>query len=262
MDRLAPILTAHQPLLVALSGGVDSSLLLAVAAEVVGVRQVAAAIVASEGVTGEELIRARRVAAQVGARLYVAAEPLLDDPRYTTNDGGRCYYCRSHMYRVLRDIALDHAIPWIADGTQADDRPGERPGFVARQEAGVIAPLWEAGWDKARIRAEARARGLITAEVPSNACLASRLPTGTPVTLERLDQVARAEAALRAAGLRQVRVRHHGEHARVELGAADLDTLPGKSLPPELQAALRATGFTEVSVGLYGGAQEDKVGPP
>ncbi len=258
MDRLAPILIAHQPLLVALSGGVDSSLLLALAAEVVGKQQVAAAIIVSEGVTGEELIRARRVATQIGVRLYVATEPLLDDPLYTANDGGRCYYCRTHMYRALRDIALANAIPWIADGTQADDQPGERPGFIAREEAGVIAPLWEAGWGKTRIRAEAAKRGLISADTPSNACLASRLPTGTPVTAALLDQVARAEAALRNAGLRQVRVRHHGTKARVELGADDLATLPDGRLSDTLEAAVRAAGFSEVTVAPYGGDAADR----
>jgi len=253
MDRLAPILIAHQPLLVALSGGVDSSLLLAVAAEVVGKHQVAAAITISEGVTGEEQIRARRVASQVGVRLYLAVEPLLDDPLYTANDGGRCYHCRTHMYRALRNIALANAIPWIADGTQADDQSSERPGFIARQEAGVIAPLWEAGWNKVRIRSEAKMRHLITADTPSNACLASRLPTGTPVSMELLDQVARAEAALHDAGLRQVRVRHHGDHAQVELGRNDLATLPDGRLPDTLKAAIRSTGFIEVTVAPYGG---------
>ncbi len=258
MDHLAPILIAHQPLLVALSGGVDSSLLLAVAAEVVGKQQVAAAIIVSEGVTGEEQIRARRVASQIGVRLYLATEPLLDDPLYTANDSGRCYYCRTHMYRALRDIALANAIPWIADGTQADDQPGERPGFIARQEAGVIAPLSEAGWGKARIRAEAAERGLITADTPSNACLASRLPTGTTVTVALLDQVARAEAALRSAGLRQVRVRHHGAHARVELGRDDLATLPDGRLSDTLEAAVRGVGFSKITVAPYRGDAADR----
>jgi len=251
MDRLAPILTAHQPLLVALSGGVDSSVLLAVAAELLGTDAVAAALIVSEGVTGDEQVRARRVAGQIGVRLYVAVEPLLDDPDYVANQADRCYHCRRHMYRNLRDIAVANAIPWIADGTQADDAPSERPGFVAREEAGVIAPLWAAGWGKERIRAEAAARGLITADVPANACLASRLPTGTPVTLERLAEVARAEAALHAAGLRQVRVRHHGHHACVELGPADLATLPGGHLPAALEARVRAVGFTQITVAPY-----------
>lgn len=251
MDRLVPILTIHQPLLVALSGGVDSSLLLAVAAEVLGKQQVAAAIIVSEGVTGEEQVRALRVAAQIGVRLYVAVEPLLEDPAYVANQADRCYHCRCHMYRSLRDIAIANAIPYVADGTHAGDRSDERPGFVAREEAGVITPLREAGWDKARIRAEAARRGLITADVPANACLASRLPTGTPVTMARLDQIARAEAALHQAGLRQVRVRHHGTHARVELVVADLATLPDGRLPASLEAAVSAAGFTEISVAPY-----------
>ncbi|RMF85873.1 MAG: hypothetical protein D6739_03920 [Nitrospirae bacterium] len=255
MDRLTAILRDHQPLLVALSGGVDSSLLLAVAAEVLGVQQVAAATVVSEGVTPEEVLRARRVAEALGVRFYLAVEPLLEDAAYAANGPDRCYHCRRHMYRTLREVALARSIPWIADGTHADDDAGDRPGFVAREEAGVLAPLRQAGWGKERIRAEARRRALVTAEEPANACLASRLPTGTPVTLERFAQVARAEAALRAAGLGLVRVRHHGPVARVELGEAELARLPGGRLPEALERAVLAAGFERVEVARYHGGR-------
>lgn len=256
MERLQAILKGHAPLLVGLSGGVDSSVLLAVAVEILGKGKVAAAIVASEGVTGAEVVRAGRVARHVGARLFLLAEPLLDDAAYAANDGRRCYYCRRHMYRALRDLAIQLSFPFIADGAQADDLTDDRPGAVARDEAGVISPLQIAGWDKARIRAAAIRRGLPTAATPANACLASRLPHGTPVTLGRLRQVEAAEAALRGLGMRQVRVRHHGDLARVELGGTDLSRLPAGALPAEVEAAVRAAGFQVVTVGPYRGPEE------
>jgi len=256
MERLQPILTSHAPLLVGLSGGVDSSVLLAVAVETLGKEAVAAAIVVSEGVTGAEAVRASQVARHVGASLFLLSEPLLDDSDYVANDGRRCYYCRRHMYHALRDLAAQLAIPWVADGAQVDDQADDRPGFVARDEAQVISPLQMAGWDKARIRAEAARRGLPTAREPANACLASRIPQGTPVTLTRLHQVEAAETALRTSGLRQVRVRHHGDLARVELGGADLFRLRAGKLPAEAEAAIRAAGFHAVTIGPYHGAEE------
>jgi len=256
MERLQAILKEHNPLLIGLSGGVDSSVLLAVAVETLGKEGVAAAIVVSEGVTGAEAVRASQVAQHVGASLFLLSEPLLDDSDYVANDGRRCYYCRRHMYRALRDLAARIAMPWVADGAQVDDQADDRPGFVARDEARVISPLQMAGWDKARIRAEAARRGLPTAHEPANACLASRIPQGTPVTLARLRQVEAAERALRASGLRQVRVRHHGDLARVELGGADLFRLPDGELPAEAEAAIRAAGFHTVTVAPYRGVEE------
>jgi len=256
MERLQAILTSHAPLLVGLSGGVDSSVLLAVAVETLGKEAVAAAIVVSEGVTGREAVRASRVAQHVGASLFLLSEPLLEDSDYVANDGQRCYYCRRHMYRALRDLATRLAMPFVADGAQVDDLADDRPGVVARDEARVISPLQMAGWDKARIRTEAASRGLPTAREPANACLASRIPHGTPVTLERLRQVEAAETALRTSGLRQVRVRHHGDLARVELGGADLFRLPGGALPAEAEAAIRAAGFQTVTIAPYRGIEE------
>jgi uncharacterized protein len=259
MERLQTILRSHAPLLVGLSGGVDSSVLLAVAVEILGKEAVAGAIVVSEGVTGAETVRASRVAQHVGASLFLLSEPLLGDRDYVANDGRRCYYCRRHMYRALRDLADQLGMPFVADGAQVDDPADERPGFVARDEAGVISPLQMAGWNKARVRMAAADRGLPTAREPANACLASRIPPGTPVTRERLRQVESAEAALRTSGLRQVRVRHHGELARVELGGSDLFRLPSGKLPIAAEEAIRTAGFQTVTVAPYRG--EEEAGP-
>jgi uncharacterized protein len=259
MESLQAILKHHAPVLIGLSGGVDSSVLLAVAVETLDKINVAAAIVVSEGVTGAEVLRAHRVAQHVGTRLFLLSEQLLDDPEYVANGERRCYHCRRHMYGALRALAADLAMPFVADGNQMDDLGDDRPGTVARDEAGVVSPLQMAGWGKARIRAAAASRGLPTADEPANACLASRIPHGTPVTLGRLHQVAEAEAALRGLGLRQVRVRHHGDLARVELGTADLRRLPEGELPADALAAVRATGFHEVTVVRYRGADEEIV---
>jgi uncharacterized protein len=258
MESLQAILKDHAPLLVGLSGGVDSSLLLAVAVETLGKGKVAAAIVVSEGVTGAEVLRAHQVAQHVGTRLFLLSEQLLDDPDYVANGERRCYHCRRHMYGALRSLAASLAFPYVADGNQLDDLGDDRPGLVARDEAGVLSPLLMAGWGKARIRTAAASRGLPTADEPANACLASRIPHGTPVTLGRLRQVEVAEQALRGFGLRQVRVRHHGDLARVELGAADLRRLPDRVLPGAALAALRTSGFHEVTVVPYRGADEER----
>jgi uncharacterized protein len=251
MESLQAVLQAHAPLLVGLSGGVDSSLLLAVAAETLGKPYVAAAIVVSEGVTDAEVLRAYQVAQHVGTRLFLLTERLLDDRDYVANGERRCYHCRRHMYGALRRLAADLSRPFVADGNQLDDLQDDRPGLVARDEVGVISPLLLAGWGKARIRAAAADRGLPTADEPANACLASRIPHGTPVTLSRLRQVEAAESALRGFGLRQVRVRHHGDLARVELAPTDLGRLDDGALPDDLLAALRTTGFHEATVGSY-----------
>jgi uncharacterized protein len=161
------------------------------------------------------------------------------------------------MYGALRRLAADLEIPFVADGNQMDDLQDDRPGLVARDEAGVVSPLQIAGWNKPRIRAAATSRGLPTADEPANACLASRIPHGTPVTLGRLNQVEAAETALHHLGLRQVRVRHHGDLARVELGGADLRRLEDSELPAPALEALRTNGFHEVTVVRYRGADEE-----
>jgi uncharacterized protein len=175
-----------------------------------------------------------------------------DDPRYAANPTDRCYFCKAELWARLVPLARERGMT-IVDGTNADDLADHRPGARAAAEHGVRSPLADAGLTKADIRARSAARGLPTASQPSSPCLASRLPYGTAVTPERLRAVERAEAALRALGVRgDLRVRYHGDLARVELAAAELDAWLAPPRLAGLRAAVRAAGFARVAVDLRG----------
>jgi uncharacterized protein len=171
-----------------------------------------------------------------------------DDPGYTANGDQRCYFCKRELYRLCREAAARHGLAVIADGFNADDRRDHRPGHRAAAEAGVQSPLAEAGLGKAAIRAWSEALGLPTWDKPQLACLASRIPYGTAVTPERLHQVERAEAAVRALGLRVFRVRHHGEVARLEVAEEELAQAFARR--EALAAAIKGAGFRSASLDL------------
>lgn len=233
---------------VAFSGGVDSSVLLHAAHARLGER--AAGVVAdSASLPRRELAEARAVAARIGARLVVLGTTELDDPRYRANAGDRCYFCKSALFDALEPWARAQGFATIAFGEIADDALDVRPGGRAARERGVRAPLAEAGFTKADVRRYAREHGLPVADKPASACLASRLPVGTTVTRERLARIEGAEDALKDLGLRVVRVRDHGELARVELGRDEIEA--GRSLLPRILDALRAHGFARVELSAY-----------
>jgi uncharacterized protein len=232
---------------VADSGGVDSTFLLAVAREVLG-DGVLALTAHSPSVPESERVEARALAARLGVRHLEVESREGDDPAYTANTDQRCYYCKRELYQRCRQVADVEGITMIADGFNLDDRRDHRPGHRAAAEAGVCSPLAEAGLGKAAIRAWSEALGLPTWDKPQLACLASRIPYGTAVTPERLGQVERAEAAVRALGLRSFRVRHHGEVARLEVSAEEL---PGAfALREALAAALKQAGFRSAALDL------------
>ena len=215
-------LGALEGALVAFSGGVDSTFVLAVAREVLGER--ALALTAhSPSVPLAEREEARALARRLGARHLEVESHEGDDPRYAANPVDRCYYCKSELYRLCEDAARREGLPAVLDGFNADDRRDHRPGHRAAEERRVRSPLAEAGLVKDEVRAWSEAYGLPTWDKPQMACLASRLPYGTAVTPERLAQVERAEAGLRALGLRNLRVRWHGEIGRVEVAADELE---------------------------------------
>ncbi|HET9599779.1 MAG TPA: ATP-dependent sacrificial sulfur transferase LarE [Anaeromyxobacteraceae bacterium] len=224
-DRLAAMkasLGALEGALVAFSGGVDSTFVLAVAREVLGDR--ALALTAhSPSVPHAEREEARALARRLGARHVEVESHEGDDPRYAANPVDRCYYCKSELYRLCGEVAQREGIAAVLDGFNADDRRDHRPGHRAAEERRVRSPLAEAGLVKDEVRAWSEAYGLPTWDKPQMACLASRLPYGTAVTPERLAQVERAEAGLRALGLRNLRVRYHGEIGRVEVAADELE---------------------------------------
>ncbi len=247
MERMRAALASGGGALVAFSGGVDSTLVLAVAHQVLGARAVALTA-HSPSVPEAERAEARTLARGIGARHLEVASGEGDDPRYRANGTDRCYYCKSELYRLCAEAARREGLPAIVDGFNADDRADHRPGHQAAHEAGVRSPLAEAELTKAEVRAWSEALGLPTWDKPQMACLASRLPYGVEVTPERLAQVERAEAAVRAAGLRSFRVRWHGEIGRLEVAAEEWPAALVRR--EELAEAIKSAGFKLAALDL------------
>ena len=243
---------AHGPVLLGFSGGVDSAYLASVAVEALGRSDVLAVIGRSASYPAEQWRMARAVAEQCGVPVLEVDTRELADPRYAANPSDRCYFCKAELWARLTPLAVERGM-LVIDGTNADDLGDWRPGARAAAEAGVRSPLAELGFTKAEIRERSAARELPTAHAPSAPCLASRLPYGTPVTTARLAQVERAEAALRLLGVRgDLRVRHHGALARVELAPAELDRWSEPARLARLRDAVLAAGFSRVAVDLRG----------
>jgi uncharacterized protein len=234
----------------AYSGGVDSSYLLALLAESRGKDGFLAVIGVSASLAARQLAQARAVAALLGVPLVELGTHELDRPEYRANLGDRCFYCKDTLYATLRGL---YPQATILDGSQRDDAQGHRPGREAARLHGVQSPLMDAALGKAEIRALSARRGLPTADLPATPCLASRFPAGTPVSAEGLARVEAAEDLLHALGLREFRVRHHeGGLARVEVLPADLARLAGTPLGQAVVAGLKSLGFRFVTVDLEG----------
>lgn len=238
---------------VAFSGGVDSSVLLHAARRVLG-DGVVGVIADSPSLPRRELAEARAVASAIGAELVVIETVELDDERYRANAGDRCYFCKSALFAAMEPWARAHGFRALAFGEIVDDLADVRPGAQAAREFGVVAPLSAGGWTKDDVRRYAREHDLVVADKPSSACLASRLPVGTIVTRERLLRIERAEEALRAHGLRQLRVRDHGERARVEVGGDEVDF--ARTIAARAERELATLGFETVEWGVYRTAAE------
>jgi uncharacterized protein len=228
--------------LVAYSGGVDSAYLALAAHRVLGGR--ALAVTAdSESLARDQRTLALEVAARFGFSHRLLRTRELDDPLYARNEQDRCYHCKTELFRRLLPLAAAEGFAQVAYGLIVDDLSDFRPGQRAAAEAGVRAPLAEAGLTKEDVRALSREAGLPTAELPASPCLSSRLPYGTPVTREALARVDRAESALRALGFRELRVRHLGEAARVEIAREELERLQDPALHSAVLAAVRGAGY-------------------
>ncbi|MDR2974047.1 MAG: ATP-dependent sacrificial sulfur transferase LarE [Propionibacteriaceae bacterium] len=241
-------------LAVAFSGGVDSAVLLAVAARQRGVEQVVAILAVSASLAAHERIGAHRTAAQIGVPVVEVATTELDDPNYRANGPDRCFHCKNTLFTQITDEIVEaYGIDAVAYGENADDasRP-DRPGAQAATDHHVLRPLAQAGLTKAMVRSLARELGLDVADKPAAPCLASRIPHFEDVTADKLRQIDRAEQVTRDLGFTDARVRHHGDIARVEL---PLEELP-RAFEPEtrrrLVSALRHIGFGYVTLDLAG----------
>jgi uncharacterized protein len=252
-QRLVSWLQRRGSVLIGYSGGVDSAYLAAVAVETLGPARVLGVIGRSASYPDSQWTSARRVANEIALSVREVETRELDDPRYAANPSNRCYFCKTELWSRLVPMAAELGYAIVADGTNLDDLSGHRPGKAAAKEWGVASPLAESGLTKAAIRELSQRRGLGTWDQPSSPCLSSRLPTGIAVTPLRLAKVEAAERAARAAGVRgDLRVRYHGDTARVEVAAEELPRWRSEEAKSALRAAITEAGFARVELDLRG----------
>ena len=264
LDALRAELIGIGRVAVAFSGGADSAFLAWVARKTLGRENVLCVTAVSPSLAPEELADCRALAAEWDLRHLEVATRELADPAYSANDGSRCYHCKATLMEALEETCArgarsagaegderDGAAPWtVVLGVNLDDLGDHRPGQIAAAERGAQFPLVDAGFTKDAVRSCSRQLGLRTWDKPAAACLASRVPYGTPVTLDTLRSVADAESALRSLGFRQVRVRHYGETARIELPTDDLAAAIDRR--EEITAAVHGAGYRYVTLDLDG----------
>jgi len=249
-QKLLDLLRDMGGCVIGFSGGVDSTFLFAVAARVLGKRALAVTAT-SETYPERELREANELALRIGGRHRVIVSEELDIPGFAENPVDRCYHCKSELFTKLRKVAAEEGLPYVADGSNVDDRGDYRPGRKALRELDVRSPLEEAGLSKDDIRALSKEMELPTWDKPSFACLSSRFPYGVTITREKIAVVGKAEESLRELGLRTLRVRHHGDVARLELGADEFGRVVD-GLRDEVVRRVKAAGYTYVALDLQG----------
>lgn len=237
---------------VAYSGGVDSTLLLKAAVDVLGAENVLACIANGPALPQGQYKAAVQVAQDIGAEIHSVTTDELADPAYSANDPQRCFHCKSHLYRILTDIAKDRGGNCVICGHNFDDNRDYRPGHRAAVDFGVHSPLAEAGLTKDDIRQLSRQLNLPTADVPASPCLASRISYGLEITPQRLKQVEDAEEFLRRLGLVEFRVRHHETIARIEVHPEDMKKVLSEKKRSAIVEKFKSLGFKFVTVDLQG----------
>ena len=250
-ERLRRLIDGYGSLLVAYSGGVDSTLLLKVAHDVLGDR-VLAVTAASPTYPGAEQEAAVALAARLGVRQVTIETDELEIAGFADNPPERCYFCKGELFGQLQQIARAEGIAHVVDGANADDAGDYRPGMQAAGELGVVSPLLEAGLTKDDVRALSKRFGLETWDKPSAACLASRFPYGETITREKLAMVESAERFLTGLGFRQVRVRHHGTIARIEVAPDEIERLASAAVRDQVTRALTDIGYSYVTIDCRG----------
>jgi uncharacterized protein len=252
IDRLEAIVRARPKALVAFSGGVDSSLLLRVCRDVLGRKNVVAVTGVSRTYTDEEKRTARRIARELGVEHVLLETDELSCGDFAANPADRCYFCKSELFDKIIGLARARGIDAVFDATNADDLHDYRPGRRATEERGVESPLLEAGLTKKDVRTLSRKLGLASWDKPANPCLASRIPYGTRITTETLDKVRAGEKFIRELGFPVVRLRHHGELARIEVPPADFARMLRPATARKIAGRLRSLGYLWIALDVEG----------
>lgn len=251
LSKLEKIIEDMGSLIVAYSGGVDSTFLIKFAKNVVD-NDVLAVTARSPIHSRAEYEEAKKTAGLLGVRHITIRSAELNIPEFVTNNPRRCYYCKKALFTRLKEIAEKRGIPWVTDGTNFDDSSDFRPGIKAMQELGIRSPLKEAGLTKEEIRTISKKMGLVTWNNPPSTCLATRFPYGDRITKKKLKMVESAESYLHSIGIKKVRARHHGDIVRVELGKEEINLFAEPGFRKQVVSAFKKLGYTYIAVDLEG----------